>query len=164
MTCLLTHNGKQCIINPCIKKKLWSQLHNKQRGLSSCTCLAQNKPSDERLWGWFVEGIYSLRSPGEHKELNVPQTNQAKLNPFKVPILCKQGSFSSDTLLWICLQSQYDSMFPGIWILTCYTEMNKWARLVLPILFIDRLDIVASCIGCWCRKDHQLILQCDGSI
>lgn len=157
------HDGKQYIINPCIKKKLWSQLHNKQRGIS-CTCFAQNKAPDKRLWGWFVEGIQSLRPLLLHKVFSVLQTKRKSWPPLKIQSFVSKALFIKADFYEYCLQSQYDSILSRIWILTCYAEMNKWTCLVLPILFIDRLDIVASCIGHWCFKDHQLILQCDGSI
>lgn len=88
-------------------------------------------------------------------------TNMKSSVPFR-PLLVK--------FFWGCKPWEhfswplYQSIFSRISILTCYAQINKGTCLVFSILFIDGLDTVATWVGHWGCEDHQLILQCYGSV
>lgn len=48
--------------------------------------------------------------------------------------------------------------------LTCYAQVDERACLVLSVPLIHSLHVVSPGVTCFCSKDHQLILQCDGSV
>lgn len=48
--------------------------------------------------------------------------------------------------------------------LTCYAQIGGRAGLVLAIPLVDGLHVVGPRVTCCGRKDHQLILQRDGSV
>lgn len=48
--------------------------------------------------------------------------------------------------------------------LTRYAQVDERACLVLSIPLVHSLHIVRPSVTGFCGKDHQLILQCDGSV
>lgn len=79
------------------------------------------------------------------------------------PPLKVQPFVSEALFIWAAFVSPVCT-FSTVWILTCHTEMNEGTGLVLPVLLVDCLDVVTSCILHWHPQDHQLVLQSDGSV